>query len=104
MTRNVKTTILKITTMMTNDILKSLNFEELSIRAILHEDETVVWLCLNDLLKALDRVCMMDSGQAMRICRTSFRVPFKEGGRNRWGVNLMTCITCFGLSERKTVR
>lgn len=28
--------------MMTNDILKSLNFEELSIRAILHEDETVV--------------------------------------------------------------
>lgn len=72
--------------MMTNDILKSLIFEESSIRAILHEDETVVWLCLNDLLKALDRVCMMDSGQAMRICRTSFRIAFKEGGRNRWGV------------------
>ena len=66
--------------MMTNDILKSLIFEESSIRAILHEDETVVWLCLNDLLKALDRVCMMDSGQAMRICRTSFRIAFKEGG------------------------
>lgn len=29
---------------------------------------------------------MMDSGQAMRICRTSFRIAFKEGGRNRWGV------------------
>jgi phage antirepressor YoqD-like protein len=29
---------------------------------------------------------MMDNGSAMRICRTSFRIPFKDGGRNRWGV------------------
>ena len=72
--------------MKTNNILKSLDFENFSIRAILQEDETVVWLCLNDLLKVLDRVCMMDNGQAMRICRTSLRIPFKEGGRNRWGV------------------
>ena len=71
---------------MTNDILKSLYFEEFPIRTILHEDETVVWLCLNDLLKALDRTIMLDNGQALRICRTSFRIPFKDGGRNRWGV------------------
>lgn len=69
-----------------NIILKRIYFEKFAIRVILREDETVVWLCLNDLLKALDRVCMMDTGQAMRICRTSHRVPFKEGGRNRWGV------------------
>lgn len=72
--------------MKTNNILKSIEFEKFPIRAILQEDETVVWLCLNDLLKVLDRVCMMDNGQAMRICRTSLRIPFKAGGRNRWGV------------------
>lgn len=72
--------------MKTNSILKSIDFEKFPIRAILQEDETVVWLCLNDLLKALDRVCMMDNGQAMRICKTSLRIPFKDGGRNRWGV------------------
>ena len=75
-----------IMNMRTNNILKSLDFEKSPVRAILQKDETVVWLCLNDLLKVLDRVCMMDNGQAMRICKTSRRVPFKEGGRNRWGV------------------
>lgn len=72
--------------MKTNNILKSIDFEQLPIRAIVQEDETVVWLCLNDLLKVLDRVCMLENGQAMRICKTSFRIPFKTGGRNRWGV------------------
>lgn len=72
--------------MKTNNRLGVIQFENTPIRVIYNEQEAVEWLCLNDLLKILDRTCMMDNGQAMRLCKTSFRIPFKDGGRNRWGV------------------
>lgn len=72
--------------MKTNNRLGVIQFENTPIRVIYNEQEAVEWLCLNDLLKALNRTCMMDNGQAMRLCKTSFRIPFKDGGRNRWGV------------------
>lgn len=61
-------------------------FEDTPVRLIFDERDSVQWVCLNDLLKILDRTCMMDNGSAMRICKTAFRIPFKDGGRNRWGV------------------
>lgn len=61
-------------------------FDSSPIRVILDGHESVVWLCLNDILKALGRTEMVENGSAMKICRSSFRIPFKEGGRNRWGV------------------
>lgn len=61
-------------------------FEDTPVRLIFDERESVQWVCLNDLLKILDRTSMMDNGQAMRLCKTAFRIPFKDGGRNRWGV------------------
>lgn len=69
-----------------NNRIQALSFEESIVRAIIADDETVIWLCLNDLVKVLDRGVMVENGQAMKLCRTSFRIPFKEGGRNRWGV------------------
>lgn len=72
--------------MKTNNRLGVIQFENTPIRVIYNEKEAVEWVCLNDLLKVLDRTCMMDNGQAMRLCKTSFRIPFKDGGRNRWGV------------------
>ncbi len=69
-----------------NNYLETLHFEKFPVRAILNENETVVWLCLNDLAKALGRGNMVDNGQAVRLCRTSIRISFKDGGRKRWGV------------------
>ena len=72
--------------MKTNSSMGVIRFEDAPIRVIYSSQEAVEWLCLNDLLKVLDRTCMMDNGTAMKLCRTSFRIPFKDGGRNRWGV------------------
>lgn len=73
--------------MMENNNKRSIiKFGDAPIRAIVNERELVVWLCLNDLLKVLDRTSMIDSGVAMKLCKTSFRIAFKEGGYNRWGV------------------
>lgn len=69
-----------------NNKLGVLKFEGAPIRLIYDDHESVQWVCLNDLLKILDRTCMMDNGSAMKICKTAFRIPFKDGGRNRWGV------------------
>lgn len=69
-----------------NNNLGVVRFERTPIRIIYNDNKSVQWICLNDLLKALDRTSMMDNGSAMRICRTSLRIPFKDGGRNRWGV------------------
>ena len=69
-----------------NNNLGVVRFERTPIRIIYNGNKSVQWICLNDLLKALDRTSMMDNGSAMRICRTSLRIPFKDGGRNRWGV------------------
>lgn len=63
-----------------------LKFESSPIRVIFDKYESVIWLCLNDIAKILSRTEMIDNGSAMKICRTSFRIPFKVGGRNRWGV------------------
>lgn len=68
------------------NMLGAINFDDMPIRLIYDERESVQWICLNDLLKVLDRTCMMDNGSAMKLCKTSFRIPFKDGGRNRWGV------------------
>ena len=69
-----------------NSRLGTIPFEKSPIRAIFNEGESVEWLCLNDIVKALKRTEMIENGSAMRICKTSFRISFKEGGRNRWGV------------------
>lgn len=66
--------------------LGTLRFEKHQVRAIYDERDSVVWLCLYDVLKVLGRIELIENGQAMRICRTAFRIPFKTGGRNRWGV------------------
>lgn len=75
-----------MTRMKTNSSMGVIQFWGAPIRVIYSSQEAVEWLCLNDLLKVLDRTCMMDNGTAMKLCRTSFRIPFKDGGRNRWGV------------------
>lgn len=72
--------------MKTNSSMGVIRFEDAPIRVIYSSQEAVEWVCLNDLLKVLDRTCMMDNGTAMKLCRTSFRIPFKDGGCNRWGV------------------
>ena len=64
-----------------NSRLGTIPFEKSSIRAIFNEGESVEWLCLNDIVKALKRTEMIENGSAMRICKTSFRISFKEGGR-----------------------
>ncbi len=69
-----------------NNRIDTLLFEESPVRAIVSGDETIVWLCLNDLTKILDRTIMVENGQAMKLCKSAFRIPFKVGGRNRWGV------------------
>lgn len=61
-------------------------FERAPVRVIFNTHESIEWLCLNDIAKVLGRAEMIDNGTAMKICKTSFRIPFKEDGRNRWGV------------------
>lgn len=63
-----------------------IKFNDAPIRMIFDERGAVIWICLNDLLKVLDRTCMMDNGQIIKICKTAFRIPFKVGGNNRWGI------------------
>lgn len=69
-----------------NNKIGIIKFDDLPIRVILNENESVIWVCLNDVMKVLDRTGMIENGQVLKICRTSIRIPFKEGGRNRWGV------------------
>ncbi len=65
------------------DILK---FERNPIRVHIDEHGCVIWICLNDILKSLDRMEIIENGSVTRLCRGVLRMPFKEGGRNRWGI------------------
>ncbi len=65
------------------DILK---FERTPIRVHIDEHGCVIWICLNDILKSLDRMEIIENGSVTRLCRGVLRMPFKEGGRNRWGI------------------
>ncbi len=65
------------------DILK---FERNPIRVHIDEHGCVIWICLNDILKSLDRMEIIENGSLTRLCRGVLRMPFKEGGRNRWGI------------------
>ncbi len=65
------------------DILK---FERNPIRVHIDEHGSVIWICLNDILKSLDRMEIIENGSVTRLCRGVLRMPFKEGGRNRWGI------------------
>lgn len=69
-----------------NNKIGVIRFEKKQVRVIHGEHDSVIWLCLYDVLKILGRVELIENGQAMKICRSAFRIPFKDGGRNRWGV------------------
>lgn len=69
-----------------NTRLGTIRFEDSPIRVVYNAYESVEWLCLNDIAKVLSRTEMIENGVAMKICKTAIRIPFKEGGRNRWGV------------------
>ena len=73
----------------------TIKFDKWPIRVIFNEYESVEWLCLNDVAKVLNRTDMVENGSAMKICKTSQRIPFKEGGRNRWGVKPYDTHTLF---------
>lgn len=64
----------------------AVKFGKDKVRVIYDQYNSVKWLCLYDILKILGRIELIENGRAMRICRSAFRIPFKEGGRNRWGV------------------
>ena len=66
--------------------IEILMFEGSSIRLRATEHGSVEWLCLNDILKHLNRTDMIESGRMLKICRSIARHPFKDGGRNRWAI------------------
>lgn len=63
-----------------------IKFEKTPIRMRFNEQESIEWICLNDILKSLGRTEMIDNGRVAKVCRSVHRIPFKEGGRNRWGI------------------
>lgn len=72
--------------MITNYKFGEIKFEKTPIRMRFDENESIEWICLNDLLKSLGRKEMVENGSVIKICRSAHRIPFKEGGRNRWGI------------------
>ena len=50
------------------------------------EQGSVVYLCLNDILKYLRRSELIENGRVLKICKSVTRYPFKDGGRNRWAI------------------
>ena len=71
--------------MKTNNVV-SLRFGKLEIRAFESPNGGVEWICLNDVCRALSRDEMAQNGQAVKLCKTSHRLPFCKEGRNRWGI------------------
>lgn len=61
-------------------------FNSSSIRAKTDDQGSVEWLCLNDILKYLNRTDLIENGKVLKICKSVVRHPFKEGGRNRWAI------------------
>ncbi len=66
--------------------IEILSFEKSKIRARVNEQGSVVYLCLNDILKYMDRNELIENGRVLKICKSVTRSPFKEGGRNRWAI------------------
>lgn len=69
-----------------NHSFTTMKLEGVNIRALKSDSETIVWLCLNDIMKVLGRSEMIENGAVVKICKGVTRHPFREGGRNRWAI------------------
>ena len=67
-------------------LMLRLRFQKYEIRAIKSVNGGILWICLNDVCRALSRSEMGNNGQALKLCKTSARQPFCKEGRNRWGI------------------
>ncbi|MFR9545669.1 MAG: KilA-N domain-containing protein [Rikenellaceae bacterium] len=65
---------------------ENLKFEDTWVRSIVNGQGHTQWLCLNDVLKYLDRGELIENGRILKICKGVTRLPFKDGGRNRWAI------------------
>ena len=66
--------------------IEVLSVDNSAIRARMSHQGSVEYLCLNDIVKYLDRAEMIESGRVLKICKSVTRHPFKDGGRNRWAI------------------
>lgn len=71
---------------MTKNKFNTLYFKGYPIRSIETDGGSIVCLSLADICRVLNRVELVSNGKAVRLCRSSYRTSFREGGRNTWAV------------------